>query len=525
MLSPMNSVLPNVAFIAAACGLPDPGGHGLALLGDTDWMEARADLLPALGPGNFSDHPHARSIYTLSSPEAGGKFGGGAADRRHRLIQAAAAGYGLITLEAERDFSPEVLAAIPPSRRLVSCHCQPASTAELHRRFRSASAVAAHLYRFVTRGRQISDGLIPLAFLQDLRRSDVTAFADGAPGRWTRLMAPHFGARIVHCNLESCADESDALTVQSLVEDYGLPGLRPIKLLFGIVGNRLDGSLSPRLHNRAYQALSLPYLFLPFHAESLPDLWRQVVQPRMFEQLGLSLAGLTITSPYKETILDVARPGSGVVTRARSGNVVFLRDGEWTADTADCQGVLGPLRARGVTVRGRTAAVVGCGGSGRAIAAALGQAGAAVTLINRGWERGRLAVRLLRLPFVPLAGFRPAEFDLVVNATPVGRDGQDAPFEVSELRASAVVVDLVYGSRPTPLAARAREAGLMVIDGREVLLSQVARQFWLMTGHEMPQALARATLGWAPEETFPRIPYRCPDGIECGTLETPLCQQ
>ena len=122
-------------------------------------------------------------------------------------------------------------------------------------------------------------------------------------------------------------------------------------------------------------------------------------------------------------------------------------------------------------------------------------------MVNRGMERGRHAVRLLHLPFVPLADFNVAGYDIVVNATPVGRDDGALPFEIEDLSAEAAVVDLVYGAEPTPLAASVRARGQVMIDGREVLLTQVLRQFRLMTNREMPVGLARQKLGWETEPT------------------------
>jgi 3-dehydroquinate dehydratase/shikimate dehydrogenase len=197
----------------------------------------------------------------------------------------------------------------------------------------------------------------------------------------------------------------------------------------------------------------------------------------------------------------MAGASTHMVKRAGSTNLFIRTNGIWTADTTDPEGVLVVLRERGVPVEGQRAAVVGCGGSGRAVAAALDHAGAEVTLVNRGLERGRLAVRLLGLPFVPLAEFTAEGYAIVVNATPVGRDDGQVPFDVKRLSSDAVVVDLVYGSKPTPLAERSLARGLRLIDGRDVLLTQVHRQFQLMTGRAMPRHLAREILGWDVAQT------------------------
>jgi 3-dehydroquinate dehydratase/shikimate dehydrogenase len=138
-----------------------------------------------------------------------------------------------------------------------------------------------------------------------------------------------------------------------------------------------------------------------------------------------------------------------------------------------------------VNLRNKRAAVIGCGGAGRAIAAALVKSGASVTLINRTEKRGRHAARLLGLPYIPLADFSAAGYEIVVNATPVGRDDNDVPFKLDTLNDEVVVIDLVYGSSPTPLVENSLAHEQVVIDGRDVLLTQVNRQFHLMTGNTM----------------------------------------
>jgi 3-dehydroquinate dehydratase/shikimate dehydrogenase len=170
-------------------------------------------------------------------------------------------------------------------------------------------------------------------------------------------------------------------------------------------------------------------------------------------------------------------------------------NGYWNAETTDTEVVSLINSERKAAERPKRAAVLGCGGAGRAVAAALLSSGIAVTLVNRTKERGQRASRLLDLPFVLLREFDAQGYDLVVNATPVGRDDGDIPFDTDRLSKEATVVDLVYGSKPTPLVANTFGRVRKVIDGREVLLTQVCRQFELMTGQKMPMRVASENLG------------------------------
>jgi 3-dehydroquinate dehydratase/shikimate dehydrogenase len=122
-----------------------------------------------------------------------------------------------------------------------------------------------------------------------------------------------------------------------------------------------------------------------------------------------------------------------------------------------------------------------------------------MTLVNRSHERGEQASRRLGLPFVPLSRFSAEGYDLIINATPVGTRGEALPFSLRVVAQHALVVDLVYAQGPTPLVESARANGVRVVDGREVLLAQVERQFTRMTGLVPPPGLVAERLGLTPQ--------------------------
>ena len=450
----------------------------------------RADLVGWLDPAWLRSKFPGRLLYTLRSREEGGNFEGSNDERRVSLIRASR-DYDLVDLEANRDLVPELLAQIPSHKRVVSGHSVPPGDVE--KAFERLASVAASFCKLVVEPARPGDGLAPLRLLGSLKRADVVAYASGQAGLWSRLIAPRLGAPLIFgaaSEAENCEP-----TVSRLVEDYGLPTMGPLEEIYGIVGNPVSHSLSPRLHNAAYRAMARPALFLPFQVESFADFWREVALSNRLESIGISMRGLTVASPCKEASLESAGVWSAMVHRAGAANIFVRNNGHWRADTTDPEGVVLAIRRRGIALNRKRAAVVGCGGAGRAVAAALEQEGAAVTLVNRGEERGEHAVRLLGLPFAPLAGFEAAGFQLLVNATPIGRDGSEMPFDLEALSDDAVVIDLAYGRNPTPLVEQARSRGLITIDGKEVLVIQVGRQFRMMIGRDMPDGLAHEVLG------------------------------
>lgn len=485
--------------VATVTGEPSP--RRLEELAEqADWLEVRADLAGDLSPDVLRDAFPGRLLYTLRSREEGGAAGDPPERRRERLA-AAAEGYDLVDLEAERDLGRKLLERVPAEKRLLSWHGPTPHRAALRARWERMASTPARWRKLVTLPRRPGEALVPLGLLKSLGRDDVVAFAAGAMGVWTRLLAPRLGAPLVYGAAGEEPGAPGQPSIERLRADFGLPELPPVEACYGIVGNPALRSLSPRLHNGAYRDLGVPALYVPFEVPSMGDFWLEVVEKGSLSFLGVPLVGLSVTTPFKEVALVIAGASSPLADRLESANTLVVREGVWEAETTDPEGVLGALRHAGREVRGVRAAVVGCGGAGRAAAAGLALEGARVTLVNRGEERGRKAAEALHLPFLPLADFDPGAFEIVVHATPAGRTEDDPlPFDPARLPAAGALLDMNYGGEPTALLAAALRAGRQAIDGREMLLFQAVRQFRLMTGLDLPLAASRRRLGLPAEE-------------------------
>jgi 3-dehydroquinate dehydratase/shikimate dehydrogenase len=391
----------------------------------------------------------------------------------------------LYELDVERDRDANLLSRIPIEQRIVSWCGDAANVAHLQQRLAEMSSVPARFYKLVNKAASINEEFLPLHFLKSMDRSDVVAYANGSLGFWTRLVGLQLGAPAIF-GLVSPGPLASEPTIAKLIDDYGLPELRPIKEIFAIVGNPIFHSLSPRLHNASYRAMNYPALFVPLLIDSFAEFWRDFVQAKQLDTFGFPINGMTVASPHKEEAFLTAKNVSAMVQQTQAANILIRNNGWWRADTTDPDVVYAASNQQNISVRKKRAAVIGCGGAGRAIAAALAQSGAGVTLINRGAERGERAASLLGLPYIPLPDFDAEGYDIVVNATPVGRDSDEAPFKLERLNDDAVVIDLVYGSRATPLIDSTLARRQVAIDGRHVLITQVRKQFLLMTGKEMP---------------------------------------
>lgn len=482
------------AVIAASLDrLPASGDALENLAAGADRLHVRADLVGDLDVAWLRNHFRGELAYTLHRGADADNRGLHRSDRLRR----AAAEYDLVTLEPD-DLTPSLLASIPERKRILAASFGVVDAATLTDALRHLSATPARLYELTSQARQPGDELAAPMMLHAAKRTDVTAWATGLPGIWTRIVAPWLGAPVVHGRAADADDTIDGLpSIARLMDSFGFPHLTPIDELFGMVGSPVLHSLSPRIHNTAFRAVGRRALYVPFHVDEdrFEDFWRIVIVSGAIDALGFPLRALSVVSPHKAVAVQAIREHSAVVQRAASANFVRRNGVGWIAETTDADGVLLTLRQRGVQCHNRRVAVIGCGGSGRSMAAALQAAGADVTLVNRGRDRADFASQLLTLPSMPLRGFSPERFAIVVNATPVGREKDEVPFVLDRLGRDAVIVDLVYRDRPTQLMTRTRGPGRITIDGWDMLVTQAMRQFELMTGREMPDGLARQTLG------------------------------
>lgn len=246
--------------------------------------------------------------------------------------------------------------------------------------------------------------------------------------------------------------------------------------LYVLLGNPLDKARSPEYYNTAFAARGIDAALVPM--EVAPEGFDALVRALKTVR---NLDGLIVTMPHKQAVLAHLDRLGEAARRVGAANVARREpDGRWFGDMYDGPGFVGGLRTRGIEPAGRRAYMVGCGGVARAIALALADAGVArLRLHDLDARRAAALVEALHAQYPRLAcesgSADPAEFDLVINATPLGMQPGDAlPFDVARLTPSTVVADVTTKPEITPLLAAARKRGCAIATGRDMFEAQTA---------------------------------------------------
>jgi shikimate dehydrogenase len=256
--------------------------------------------------------------------------------------------------------------------------------------------------------------------------------------------------------------------------------------IVGVIGDPVGHSRSPAMHNAAFDALELDWVYVAFPVRR----GEGEVAVRAMATLGL--AGLNVTMPHKADAAAACDDLSSEAAALGAVNTVVHADGSLAGHSTDGDGFLRALEDEGIEVAGQRAVIVGAGGAGRAITHALGRAGAHVTVAARRPDAARSAASLAPAGIaVGLDDLPVEDFDVVVNATPIGMGGEPPPFDTALLHDGQFVFDTVYPVE-TPLLRAARARGLRAAGGLGMLVHQGALSFSLWTGVAPPLEVMRS---------------------------------
>ena len=270
--------------------------------------------------------------------------------------------------------------------------------------------------------------------------------------------------------------------------------------LCGIIGDPIGHSMSPIMHNAAFEKVGIDYLYLPFKVK------REELGKAIDGMRALNIRGFNVTIPHKVDVMQFLDELDPLAEKIGAVNTIVNDDGFLKGFNTDAAGFLQALLEREIEPRGKNVVIMGAGGAARAISFILAERGASLAILNRTLDKAReCADRIAKLFQSEAEALQLnrenqaaalSKADILVNTTSVGMSPStgETPVASELLFPSLIVCDIVYNPVETRLLREAREAGTETIDGVDMLVWQGALAFEKWTGQKAPFEIMRKEL-------------------------------
>lgn len=265
--------------------------------------------------------------------------------------------------------------------------------------------------------------------------------------------------------------------------------------LYCVIGDPICHSLSPIMHNAAFQELGYNGIYLAFNVKD--------VISAIAGFKGLGIQGASITIPHKLAVIDLLDQIDETAVKIGAVNTVINKDGKLCGYNTDCLGATSALLEK-TEIKGKDVVLVGAGGAARAIGFGILTEGGNLTILNILEDEGQALAKDLGVNYYPLERFKDLDCDILINSTPLGMipNTSTVAVEAEYLRSSMTVMDIVYNPLKTRLLKEAEAIGCNIVDGVSMFVYQGVAQFEMWTGLKAPVDLMRKTVINALEENL-----------------------
>ncbi|MBS1791880.1 MAG: shikimate dehydrogenase [Acidobacteria bacterium] len=377
---------------------------------------------------------------------------------------------------------------IPWEKVICSWHHFAETPGDLLARYDRMAATPAAAVKIATMANKIGDCLRTFELIDYANgKKPVIALGMSLAGLATRVLSLSRGAMLTFGSLrhgtESAAGQP---TIADLRDLYRIKQLNRDTEIFGIIGNPVGHSRSPLMHNSALEQLRRNGVYLPFEVEDAGRFLQDFVRPAT-KKIDWRLRGLSVTIPHKLAVMPFLDHIDATAKAIGAVNTIVVESDELHGYNTDVIGAMKPLEEL-TELQGARVAVIGAGGSARAICYGLNQRGADVTIFARNLQKAQTLADELNTKLVGIETFS-GDADIVINCTPIGMlhhgEGQ-SPLRAESLAGVKLVYDLIYTPEETVLLRDAKAAGCQTLGGLAMLVGQAAEQFRLWTGQEAP---------------------------------------
>ncbi len=448
-----------------------------------DYLSQPQAALPKIK--NFIElHPEATFIATCRRAANGGKFKGTVTAEVALLRKAAEIGFPLADLEwqSAEALKPDDLKDLYDRIGLIISYHDFRATKKLDDQLAEMSKFPADFYKLVSTATNLHDNVAMMKFLEAHAAShEMVGLCMGEQGIISRVLGVRAGSIFTFGSAIRGEETAPGQVPAGELRDvYRIDIVDQATQVYGVAGDPVAHSLSPVMMNAAFRRETVNAVYLALHAKSLKDLLACVQE--------IPIRGLSVTMPYKQEILEALQNSDPLTKQIGACNTVVRgAGGQLYGFNTDVAGIVVPLEQR-MHLAGARILIVGAGGAARAGAFGLKAKGAEVFLTNRTPEKAQALARQTKAKYLKRAEVAKQQFDVIINATPLGMNGsKQTPLNENELNAK-YVFDLVYNPAETALVKMAQAKQIQVIPGLEMFVQQGARQFEIWTGKPAPIA-------------------------------------
>ncbi|MCE5278687.1 MAG: shikimate dehydrogenase [Planctomycetaceae bacterium] len=471
-----------------------------------DTVECRLDYLDRLPDDaqleRLLKEPPAAVIVTCRPTREGGRYDGDEYARLRVLCRAANLG---ATVDIERDVPvAEALAVANAARQsqiIRSHHDFNAVPDNLDQLVAEMEQSAGTVTKIVFTPSRAEDGFRPLDLLRS-RSRDMIALAMGEAGIVSRILGRKFGAYGTFTTLNDTASTAPGQVNIDLMRNlYRWQSINERTAVYGVVGCPIAHSLSPAIHNAAFEAAAVNAVYVPMLVQSGADNFNRFMDA-LLERPWLDWRGLSVTIPHKEAALAYVGPANCEPLAAMIGAVNTITigpggtlSGRNTDYAAAIDALCNAMSLRREELLDRPVAVLGAGGAARAVVAALVHYGAQVTVYNRTLSRAKALAEEFFCTAKDWSRVASLEAQVVINCTSIGmHPGVDDSPLAQVPPGVEVIFDTIYNPIETKLLKTARAAGCRTVSGVDMFVNQAVAQFETWTGIQAPREIMRSVV-------------------------------
>jgi len=437
-------------------------------------------------------------VFTIRRGADGGLWRGNEEKRQQLLREAIALGVDYVDLES--DIASKIR-RFGKTKRIISYHNTKTTPVDIQDIVETCEELDPDVVKVATTAHTLADASRVL-HLATTAKGPMIPIAMGELGVFTRILARKYGAPFTYSGFNPERVFAPGMMPYSILAiDYHYKQIDARTEVYCVIGDPIEQSMSPAIHNAAFRALGLNKVMVPIMVPSaeLPAFFKEL--------LWLEIKGASVTIPHKQAVLPMLQQCENAVERTGSCNtVVFQENGARVGYNTDYRAAMDSLeRAMGGEGGEESASplldkhvlILGAGGVARSIAHGVMRRGANLTITNRHDERATGLAEELGCRAVTWSARASTIADVIINATPVGMhpNVDDTPLPPAAFsRPGLVVFDTIYHPQNTMMLKLARERGCTTVSGVDMFLRQAAIQFKLYTGKEAPIDVMRAEL-------------------------------